>query len=88
MTSILSRVNIPTIVKVSKQKCFHPVLSSIQTLQSPGTEHAPLAPTAGILSRLCHKVAGAPEQEIYRGILSTQIKLVKSFSLTTSMIGP
>jgi len=42
----------------------------------------------GILFRLCHKLANNdPDKEIYSGILSTQIKLVKTFSLTTSCIG-
>merc|ERR1719447_2060546 len=42
----------------------------------------------GILLRLCHKLANTDhDKEIYSGILSTQIKLVKSFSLTTSFIG-
>merc|ERR1711875_90774 len=39
-------------------------------------------------SRWCHnKSPEDPEKEIYNGILSTQIKLVKSFSLMTSCIG-
>ena len=43
----------------------------------------------GFVARFCHKLASSDkhEQEIYSGILSTQIKLVKTFSLTTSVIG-
>merc|ERR1712241_956391 len=45
----------------------------------PGTE---------VLSRGCHSANTLEtEEEIYNGILSTQIKLVKSFSLMTSFIG-
>jgi hypothetical protein len=50
----------------------------------------PLAAHKGcLLSRLCHQLSQDKEgdREIYRGILSTQIKLVKSFSLCTSLIG-
>jgi len=44
--------------------------------------------SAGIITRLCHKLASNDhDKEIYSGILSTQIKLVKTFSLTTSCIG-
>merc|ERR1711994_852946 len=54
-----------------------------------GTEKlAELAlPTTSALSRLCHRQTSDPDREIYNGILSTQIKLVKGFSLTTSCIG-
>jgi hypothetical protein len=47
------------------------------------------AQSSGLLSRLCHQLSPDQEgdREIYRGILSTQIKLVKSFSLCTSLIG-
>merc|ERR1712083_716677 len=44
-------------------------------------------PTTSALSRLCHQQTSDPDREIYNGILSTQIKLVKGFSLTTSCIG-
>jgi len=44
-------------------------------------------PGTNTLSRWCHNNSQDPEQEIYNGILSTQIKLVKTFSLTTSCIG-
>ena len=44
-------------------------------------------PTTSALSRLCHRQTADPDREIYNGILSTQIKLVKGFSLTTSCIG-
>jgi len=45
-------------------------------------------PGTNLLSRWCHsKTPEDPEKEIYNGILSTQIKLVKSFSLMTSFIG-
>jgi transmembrane protein 70 len=48
----------------------------------------PMPENNGILLRLCHKLANTDhDKEIYSGILSTQIKLVKSFSLTTSFIG-
>jgi transmembrane protein 70 len=47
-----------------------------------------LPESAGIITRLCHKLASNDhDKEIYSGILSTQIKLVKTFSLTTSCIG-
>lgn len=39
------------------------------------------------LVRLNHKINQNADQEIYQGILSTQIKLVKTFSLMTSCIG-
>jgi len=39
------------------------------------------------LVRLNHKISEKADQEIYEGILSTQIKLVKTFSLMTSCIG-
>jgi len=39
------------------------------------------------LVRLNHKISQTADQEIYQGILSTQIKLVKTFSLMTSCIG-
>ena len=44
-------------------------------------------PGTTVLSRWCHNTSPDTDQEIYNGILSTQIKLVKTFSLTTSMIG-
>ena len=44
-------------------------------------------PGTQVLSRWCHNNLNNSEQEIYNGILSTQIKLVKTFSLTTSFIG-
>jgi len=44
-------------------------------------------PGTNLLSRWCHNKTEDPEKEIYNGILSTQIKLVKSFSLMTSFIG-
>jgi len=44
-------------------------------------------PGTNVLSRWCHNISSETEQEIYNGILSTQIKLVKTFSLTTSCIG-
>ena len=44
-------------------------------------------PGTNSLSRWCHNNTTDPEQEIYNGILSAQIKLVKTFSLTTSCIG-
>jgi len=46
-------------------------------------------PGTNVLSRWCHNnhLNAETEQEIYNGILSTQIKLVKTFSLTTSFIG-
>ncbi len=41
-----------------------------------------------LLTRFCHRLSREQEErEIYRGILSTQIKLVKTFSLCTSFIG-
>ncbi len=41
-----------------------------------------------LLTRFCHRLSQEQEErEIYRGILSTQIKLVKTFSLCTSFIG-
>ena len=43
-------------------------------------------PGTNVLSRWCHNNVES-EKEIYNGILSTQIKLVKTFSLTTSFIG-
>jgi hypothetical protein len=47
------------------------------------------APRSGtLLERFCHRLSREQEErEIYRGILSTQIKLVKTFSLCTSFIG-
>jgi hypothetical protein len=47
------------------------------------------APRSGtLLARFCHRLSREQEErEIYRGILSTQIKLVKTFSLCTSFIG-
>jgi hypothetical protein len=47
------------------------------------------APRSGsLLTRFCHRLSREQEErEIYRGILSTQIKLVKTFSLCTSFIG-
>jgi hypothetical protein len=47
------------------------------------------APSASsVVSRLCHGLSNEQEeQEIYRGILATQIKLVKTFSLCTSLVG-
>merc|ERR1719402_337652 len=44
-------------------------------------------PGTHLLTRLCHQQQENHSQEIYAGILSTQIKLVKGFSLTTSCIG-
>jgi len=45
-------------------------------------------PLVGAVARFCQQVSGGDaEQEVYRGILSTQIKLVKTFSLCTSLIG-
>ncbi len=47
------------------------------------------APRSGtLLTRFCHRLSREQEErEIYCGILSTQIKLVKTFSLCTSFIG-
>jgi len=44
-------------------------------------------PATSALHRLLHQPPSDPDQEIYNGILATQIKLVKAFSLTTSCIG-
>jgi len=43
----------------------------------------------GLIYRLCHNITNTEDhdQEIYQGILATQIKLVKTFSLMTSCIG-
>jgi len=47
--------------------------------------------TADTIYRFCHQLASPKstkqEEQIYNGILSTQIKLVKIFSLSTSLIG-
>ena len=50
----------------------------LSSVTVPGTE---------VMSRWCHNSNTDTEQEIYNGILSAQIKLVKTFSLTTSCIG-
>jgi len=57
-----------------------PLCSRLSQVTVPGTS---------ILSRWCHNNTKPEdaEKEIYNGILSTQIKLVKSFSLMTSVIG-
>ena len=44
-------------------------------------------PGTSVLARWCHNLNPEAEQEIYNGILTTQIKLVKTFSLTTSCVG-
>ena len=56
------------------------LVARLGRLTVPGTQ---------ALARSCHQpsTGSEPEQEIYAGILSTQIKLVKGFSLTTSCIG-
>merc|ERR1712032_1296592 len=65
--------------------------SKLGELVVPGRASKRLAeltiPSTSALSRLCHRQTEDPEREIYNGILSTQIKLVKGFSLTTSYIG-
>ena len=65
--------------------------SKLGELVVPGRASKRLAeltiPSTSALSRLCHRQTEDPEREIYNGILSTQIKLVKGFSLTTSCIG-
>ena len=51
--------------------------------------HRVIAPGTEALARWCHHASSGQnaEQEIYNGILSTQIKMVKTFSLTTTCIG-
>lgn len=65
--------------------------SKLGEMVVPGTASKRLAeltiPSTSALSRLCHRQTADPDREIYNGILSTQIKLVKGFSLTTSCIG-
>jgi len=71
----LSAINIsPAHLTISTS----PFSSRLSQVTVPGTE---------VLSRWCHNSTKEAEQEIYNGILSTQIKLVKVFSLTTSCIG-
>ena len=55
-----------------------PICSRLSQVTVPGTQ---------LLSRWCHNESKEAGKEIYNGILSTQIKLVKSFSLMTSFIG-
>merc|ERR1711962_769605 len=65
--------------------------SKLGEMVTPGRTSKRLAeltiPTTSAISRLCHRQTSDPDREIYNGILSTQIKLVKGFSLTTSCIG-
>jgi len=55
-----------------------PLCSRLSQVTVPGTQ---------LLTRWCHNTPKEVDTEIYNGILSTQIKLVKSFSLMTSFIG-
>jgi len=59
--------------------CKSPQLHKMSQSSVPGTQ---------MMARWCHNFSTKEsEQEIYNGILTTQIKLVKSFSLMTSCIG-
>ena len=63
--------------------------STASSLTSPTGPLAPQSclPSSNLLARLLHKQEPEAEQEVYAGILTAQIKLVKAFSLSTSMIG-
>jgi len=85
--SYLRAITPPGIHKISAINLFpnahhtiscHPLSSRLSQLTVPGTD---------VLARWCHNTSKEAEQEIYNGLLSTQIKLVKTFSLTTSFIG-
>jgi len=63
--------------------------SAISSELLPTSTNINSSPVQGLIYRLCHNISNTEDhdQEIYQGILSTQIKLVKTFSLMTSCIG-
>jgi len=90
----------PSIYSVSTKPTKPPIISRLSAINISPTSHSAIitsplcsrlskitVPGTELLSRLCHNTSKEADQEIYNGILSTQIKLVKSFSLMTSCIG-
>ncbi|XP_023327733.1 transmembrane protein 70 homolog, mitochondrial [Eurytemora carolleeae] len=88
MATLTSRLRLTRVLRVCHQSCRPVPCSQTLPVNTVLAKDASLPhPLVGALSRFCHNLSGQEEQEIYSGILSTQIKLVKSFSLGTSMIG-
>lgn len=88
MATLTSRLRLTRVLRVCHQSCRPVPYSQTLPVNTVLAKDASLPhPLVGALSRFCHNLSGQEEQEIYSGILSTQIKLVKSFSLGTSMIG-
>eukprot|EP00091_Calanus_sinicus_P000815 TRINITY_DN10760_c0_g1_i2.p1 TRINITY_DN10760_c0_g1~~TRINITY_DN10760_c0_g1_i2.p1 ORF type:complete len:246 (-),score=86.62 TRINITY_DN10760_c0_g1_i2:37-774(-) len=98
--SLRGRLSLPVFRAVSVKPTKAPIISRLASINiSQGSSIAitssPLCsrmsqvtvPGTQLLSRWCHNESKEAEKEIYNGILSTQIKLVKSFSLMTSFIG-
>lgn len=88
-----SRLSQPCLNQLQVSSGHVPILSRVapttNILQDKWSGGIAVPDQTGFVARLCHKLASSDkhEQEIYSGILSTQIKLVKTFSLTTSIIG-
>ena len=88
MATLTSRLRLTRVLRVCHQSCRPVPCSQTLPVNTVLAKNSSLPhPLVGALSRFCHNLSGQEEQEIYSGILSTQIKLVKSFSLGTSMIG-
>jgi len=94
------RISLPVFRAVSLKSAKTPIISRLAAINISQGSHIALTssplcsrlsqvtvPGTQLLSRWCHNESKEAEKEIYNGILSTQIKLVKSFSLMTSFIG-
>merc|ERR1712034_59236 len=94
------RISLPVFRAVSPKSAKTPIISRLAAINISQGSHIALTssplcsrlsqvtvPGTQLMSRWCHNESKEAEKEIYNGILSTQIKLVKSFSLMTSFIG-
>ena len=91
MATFVGRLRLGPALAACRRPPFSSTLPKGPAGQQWLTEPAMVAlPTSSssLLSRFCHQLSqDQAEREIYSGILSTQIKLVKTFSLGTSIIG-
>jgi len=98
--TILAKTSLPSLRAVSGKSIKTPVFHRISGINVFPNAHVTLSssplcsrlshvtvPGTDVLARWCHNSTKEEEKEIYNGILTTQIKLVKTFSLTTSFIG-
>eukprot|EP00092_Neocalanus_flemingeri_P016777 GFUD01018146.1.p1 GENE.GFUD01018146.1~~GFUD01018146.1.p1 ORF type:complete len:249 (-),score=58.98 GFUD01018146.1:113-859(-) len=97
---LIGRTSLPSLRLISFKPTKSPIIARLSAINISPSAHLALStspltnrlskvtlPGTEQLSRWCHSSPKEADQEIYNGIISTQIKLVKSFSLMTSCIG-